>query len=334
MGKGILIITNSCDLHADILSTKLEDSGINNFRLNLDHFPRDYIFGQNYNNSSWSQSLLHLPTGKKIELSNVGSTWLRKKADFSFIDNNLDAQELAFAKDQTDHSLFGLMYSLKDCYWMNHPAATRQAMFKGEQLKRASRMGFHIPKTLITNDPKAVINFKRSVPGDIIFKAMSSPFLAVDKAKPDEQKYHGLPTTLVTDEHMEYIDSVSQVPCCFQEYIPKKYELRVTVIGYKIFAAKINSQDDIRTQIDLRDFSADIKYSSTQLPKELKQLCIDYIHSYGLTYGAIDIIVTPENEYVFLENNPNGQFWYVEQLVPELNMMDSLADNLISGMHR
>ncbi len=46
----------------------------------------------------------------------------------------------------------------------------------------------------------------------------------------------------------------------------------------------------------------------------------------------MDIIVTPEDEFVFLENNPGGQFLFVEQLVPELKMMDTLANCLIEGV--
>ena len=55
------------------------------------------------------------------------------------------------------------------------------------------------------------------------------------------------------------------------------------------------------------------------------------MHSYGLTYGAIDLIVTPAGEYVFLENNPVGQFLFVEELVPELDMAGALATCLVEG---
>jgi glutathione synthase/RimK-type ligase-like ATP-grasp enzyme len=32
----------------------------------------------------------------------------------------------------------------------------------------------------------------------------------------------------------------------------------------------------------------------------------------GLVYGAIDLRLTPDGEYVFLEINPAGQFLYIE----------------------
>ena len=35
---------------------------------------------------------------------------------------------------------------------------------------------------------------------------------------------------------------------------------------------------------------------------------------FGLEYGAIDLRLTPDGRYVFLELNPAGQFLYIEQM--------------------
>jgi hypothetical protein len=34
---------------------------------------------------------------------------------------------------------------------------------------------------------------------------------------------------------------------------------------------------------------------------------------------------------VFLENNPCGQFLYIEQLIPEFKLLEAVADQLIAG---
>jgi hypothetical protein len=59
--------------------------------------------------------------------------------------------------------------------------------------------------------------------------------------------------------------------------------------------------------------------------------CLALVSGYGLNFSAMDIIVTPDDRYVFLENNPNGQFIFVEHKVPELGMTDALAACLIRG---
>ena len=155
--------------------------------------------------------------------------------------------------------------------------------------------------------------------------------LGAELVEAQERITTGMGTTVITEEHMEHIDGVKEIPCYFQSYTDKAFELRVTVIGDKVFAAKIDSQKDARTAVDYRDFSAEIQYEAFKLPQHIEQYCRDFVHSYQLQYGAIDIIVTPQNDYVFLENNPAGQFWFVEQLVPELTMLEALADRLVEG---
>jgi D-alanine-D-alanine ligase-like ATP-grasp enzyme len=45
----------------------------------------------------------------------------------------------------------------------------------------------------------------------------------------------------------------------------------------------------------------------------------------------MDFIVTPDGRYVFIENNPNGQFMWVEKLIPQLEMTTAMATCLIQG---
>ncbi len=327
MAKKVLIVTNSFDLHADLVVPLLKARGCAVFRINLDAFPRDYQICQLFAKNRLSSEIRHLPSGDGIDLAEVGAVWTRKPADFAFASPDLSAQERAYARMETEHALFGLLYTL-DCYWMSHPVALRGAMWKGEQLQRAMAMGFRVPASIVTNSPEQVRAFKASVPGDLVFKCLSSPLLGGEAVADEERIASGLATTIVTDEMMANLDAVSEVACHFQEYIPKQYELRVTIIAGRIFAARLYSQDDPRTAVDSRDMSADIRYEATELPDEIKERCLVFVQSYGLNYSALDLIVTPGGDYVFLENNPNGQFLYVEQLIPAFKMLDAVADRL------
>ncbi|MEM9340685.1 MAG: MvdC/MvdD family ATP grasp protein [Bacteroidota bacterium] len=330
MSENVLIITNSADLHADIMVSLLRDKGVHPFRINLDAFPRDFEINKEIHQNQFRASIRHIPSSTEVDFKDIGAVWTRKPADFTFLSEDLINQEKAYADQETDHVLNSLLYSL-DCYWMNHPLAVRSALWKGEQSIRAAKMGFKIPMSLITNKPESVRQFVEEVKDEVIFKAMSSPFLGAEKVAEDEQVVTGLGTTIVTEDHMQNVASVKEVPCYFQEYIAKKFELRVTIIGEHVFAAKIDSQQSELTKIDFRDFSAEIQYEPFDLTDEMKVRCRDFVHSYDLQYGAMDIIVTPEDEYVFLENNPGGEFLFVQQLVPEFNMMETLADYLIKG---
>lgn len=327
MSSPVLIISNSGDIHADAVQALLQEADTDTLRIDLDRFPVDYQFNLKSLGESVTGEVVHIPTAKNINLINLGAIWLRKSGQYSYLDNHMEKQERAFADQETEHALLSILYS-QQTYWMSHPAATRSAMWKGEQLYRAAKLGFKVPNTIISNDQAKVRAFIHSTPKQIIFKAMSSPYLGADAVSPKEIQVNALPTTLLTEEMLDSLAAVEQVPCLFQEYVPKSYELRVTVVEDNIFTAKICSQEDKRTSVDCRDMSAEINYSAYSLPAEIAKKCIEFVKSYGLNFGAIDLIVTPDKEYIFLENNPTGQFMYVQQLVPELQILQAVANAL------
>lgn len=330
MRKKILIISHSGDLHADLVTAILAERDHAPFRINLDAFPRDYQLSQTVQAGQASARVRRLPEGDWLDLRQVGAVWLRKPAEYAYASADLTAQERAYAQLETQQAIFSTLYAL-DCYWLSHPLALRGAQWKGEQLARATRMGFRVPASVITNVPDEVRALRAAVGGPIIFKAMSTPTLAAEAVEGDERVSRGIGTTLVDDAMLDSLEAVSELSCQFQEYIAKQYELRVTVIGKRLFAARLYSQDDARTAVDSRDMSAPIRYEACILPDAIQQRCLDFVHSYGLEYGALDLIVTPDGEYVFLENNPVGQFLYVQQLVPTLPLLESVADTLIEG---
>ncbi|UXI66237.1 MvdC/MvdD family ATP grasp protein [Tahibacter amnicola] len=330
MTKRILIITERADVHADLVADRILAKGHRPFRLNLDEFPARFSLDLRFADGAWTGSLLHQPSGDTLWLSDIGAVWTRKPAEFAFDSEDLGAQEKAYASEETEHVLLSLLHSLS-CFWMSHPIAARAAQWKGEQLLRAAAMGFEVPRSLIANRPEPVLQFRHAEGGDIIFKTLASPYLGADKVSPDECVAVGIATTRITDEYVAMIDGIGEVPCFFQTHIPKQFEVRVTVIGDRAYSAKILSQSDPRTVTDFREFSVAIPYEAFTLPEDVERRCIAFVHSYGLSYGALDLIVTPQGDYVFLENNPGGQFLFVEQLVPELKLTDAVAERLIQG---
>src|SRR5690606_28989276 len=116
---------------------------------------------------------------------------------------------------ESEHVLFSMLHGL-DCFWMNHPKAMRGAIWKGEQLVRASRMGFHTPPTLIGNDPAAARRFARSQGDDLIFKPLSSASLAADQVRAEERRVRMMPTTRVSILNDDACEMIRAAPCAFQ----------------------------------------------------------------------------------------------------------------------
>jgi glutathione synthase/RimK-type ligase-like ATP-grasp enzyme len=329
----IVIVTNQDDIHADGVIRALWGIGGEPIRLNTDEIPQD---------STVSIELAHGLSGA-IELSlnglvvdpeRIRSVWWRRPEAFRLPDG-LSAWEYEFAQRELEQAYRGL-WSALDCYWMSHPDAIDRAQWKLGQLRRAVELGFQVPRTLVTSDPQRALAFHADCGGAVVYKVMTGPFMAAERLSrhdPDAPEPEALqtPTTLVGDAELAQIDSIRTVPALFQERVPKHVELRVTVVGDELFVAEIDSQSDERTQIDFRvDYDA-VAFRPGELPQEVADRCMALVRGYGLSYSAIDLILTPDGRHVFLECNPNGQFAFVEELVPELPLTAAVAARLLRG---
>ncbi len=132
----------------------------------------------------------------------------------------------------------------------------------------------------------------------------------------------------------DLLDSESLLisPVIFQEKVPKKCDIRVTVIGDKVFAAQIET--DLPESIpDWR--AADvgkITYSPHKLPAFVNQQCLSLVRELGLEFGAIDLGLCGDGSYAFFEINPNGQWAWLEP-VTAFPLTETLVD-LLQGSFR
>ena len=206
--------------------------------------------------------------------------------------------------------------------WINDPWKMMMVENKICQSFLAIESGFTLPDTIITSDPDVVRRFYDSHDGNIIVKGFASA-PTVDQA---------IFTSKLKLEDMEKIDSLRLSPAIFQANVPKAYELRITVAGRKIYPIKIFSQEDEETAIDwrrnpkLNDF--DVKMEPTTIPKNVEDFIFTFMQKANLRFGCFDMIVTPEGKYIFLEINPNGQ-WYFVQLRTGIQIAEAIAGLLL-----
>ena len=109
------------------------------------------------------------------------------------------------------------------------------------------------------------------------------------------------------------IENEDFFPSLVQNYIEKKYELRIFYLDGFFYSMAIFSQKDNQTSVDFRVYN-DKKPNRNvpfKLPKEIEKKLDLLMKKLNLNCGSIDMIVTPENEYIFLEVNPVGQFGMV-----------------------
>lgn len=127
------------------------------------------------------------------------------------------------------------------------------------------------------------------------------------------------------------LPSFEHCPVIFQEYIAKKLELRITVVGSQVFACALYSQEcpSLEGRIDFRSNIHDIRHEPCQLPEEIERKCVLLVKELGLQFGCIDMIITPAGEYVFLEINPNGQWLWIQDRT-KMPIAKAIAELLVT----
>jgi D-alanine-D-alanine ligase-like ATP-grasp enzyme len=113
----------------------------------------------------------------------------------------------------------------------------------------------------------------------------------------------------------------------FQEWVPKRYDVRMTVAGRRCFSVAIIAESDA-AYIDWRSDYHSLRYEPIDTPVDIAASAMDYLDQFGLAFGAFDFVVDPDNQWWFLECNPNGQWGWLEHETG-LPIGSALADLLI-----
>jgi glutathione synthase/RimK-type ligase-like ATP-grasp enzyme len=211
---------------------------------------------------------------------------------------------------------------------MNHPLATYSAESKLLQLQKASALGLVIPRTLVTTDPDEAFRFFDECEGGIVVKALRRGVY-----ERDEDTLGIVRTTRLKASDRPRLSDVKYCPALLQEYVHKKIELRVTIVGTAVFTCEIHSQADERTAVDWRRYDVDIPYRVGTLPKDVQDTLLELMKQLGIVYGACDLILTEDGRYCFLEVNPSGQWLWLERKVG-LPISQAVATQLVQMARR
>lgn len=319
----ILIITNKDDVHSDVVINKLHEMGAKLYRLNTESLPervRLTVLGHGRQKLAIEDDCHGL-----IDMTLVNSIWFRRPVAPEPHPTMSDEVTRSLTVNESKTTLVWLWDLLEDKFWVNHPRANRLAMNKLRQAALARQMGMRVPEYIITNDPEEAASFIDAHRGEAVVKQISTETIR------REDGYRVIYTNRVTPEIRKNLGSVKHAPTFFQEYIPKAFELRVTVVGNDVFACRIDSQESEKTTDDWRRYDfANVPHSVHELPRGVESFCRDLTSTLELVYGAIDMIVTPEGEYAFLEINPNGQWAWIEGLTG-MPIGQSIANLLVEG---
>ncbi len=318
----ILIVTNRQDQTADYLILELKKRNADYVRFNTEDFPQKVVIDWGISNQSVDGKFLI--NDRDINFSQIASIWYRRPVS-PVLDCNLGKEEKNFVIAESLTTVDGIWKTL-DCFWVSNPDNIRKAENKLHQLTQASQVGFNNPQTLVTNNPESSTLFYETHEKDIIYKPLRKGRLS----RGENQSV--IFTNPVDRDAAGCFQNVKNSPSLFQKYISKRLELRITVMGDKVFAVSIDSQKYPKAIHDWRKALHDgIPHNLFSLPSEIETKCKLLVKKLGLEFGAIDMIITPAERFIFLEINPNGQWAWIQQMCPELPLRETLADILEFG---
>jgi len=321
----VLVVTNDHDEHADAVIKELDRRAVPVFRFHPEEFPDAANISMEICNGRIDGEIRN--AHQRVAFHDICAAWYRRsRALFAPLPSvNLLYGDLQnFVRVQSDVTLSGLFAGLQTL-WVGQPFKLRRAEVKALQLAEAGKAGLATPRTLISNDPERAAVFIEAL-GDA--DCAVKPLVAT---RVDGEGGARLPlTTILPRGHT--LEAVALAPNIFQPYIEKAYELRCVVMGDAIFTAKLDSQAHESTRTDWRAGAVEeeeVEYEVFDLPERVQAGLHRLMRSFEINFASIDMIVTPEGEFVFLDLNPNGQWLWLEEELG-LPLVAGMADLLTS----
>lgn len=324
MKKKILLFSTEVDVHADKIQS-FENPNAEFIRLNLDS-PKSW--GLSYQNGN---VIVH-SSGKDFDLNEIRSVFVRRIPNLNSFIRAVPAKYADYASflGQQEFTLFSDCLAILDAT-VNFVNPLKSSINSGKavQAKLAIDVGFITPETYIGSDPSIAKQFCIGLVNtnqEICTKPVNNTTVKID----GEEKTRF--TTKLDQHSLAEIDSLADCPVIFQAYIKKQYEIRATVIGSKIYAAKIDSQAaGGPTAVDWRRYNIPkTPHSPYKLPQEIEEKIFALHEKLGLIYSSFDFIRSITGEYVFLETNPYGQWLWIEDLTG-LKISKGIAHYLASN---
>ncbi|MFH8381964.1 ATP-grasp ribosomal peptide maturase [Kitasatospora sp. NPDC018058] len=311
----VLVLTNPLDVTADAVLRVLAERRVPVVRLDPG---TDLHTGASLTaayRTGDQRGTLHTAS-RELDLSGVRSVWVRRASPYEG-PPDLDGQDRRFAASQCFWGAGGILASLPDAHYVNHPWANRAAEHKPAQLAAAQRFGFLVPDTVITDNEHEAREFVTSHTDGAVYKPLwNTPY-----------SVNGQPHAVWVREvsEAEITAAVSVCPHMFQAKVDKAFDVRVTAVGDRLFGVRIDSPD-----LDWRQRQDRMTCTAIDIPEPVARSIAAYLGEFRLVYGAFDFAMTSAGDWYFLECNPNGQ-WAWQPAETTTAIAHAIADQLVKG---
>ncbi|WP_405360835.1 ATP-grasp ribosomal peptide maturase [Kitasatospora sp. NBC_00085] len=297
----VLVLTGAFDPTADLVIEELNRRVVPVFRADTAWFPSRLALAADLDGTGWRGTLA--TDRRTLDLATVRAVYYRRPTPCEFPESMpREARAVAMAEARRG---FGGLLSALPARWLPPPGRAADAEYKPLQLRVAAECGLRVPRTLITNSPVEAAAFAERIGTPVVYK----PFTPI-RGTVDGQSVAVYAGLLRPDDAGH--PSIATTAHLFQEWVPKAHEVRLTVVGRRLFAAQIHA-GSAAARVDWRSDYDSLTYRVCEPPAHVAAGVHRVLDQLGLPYGAFDFVVTPSGDWTFLEVNPNGQYGFIEQ---------------------
>ncbi len=286
-----LILSSTLDFSTDYVCAEMKKRGLRYLRLNRDRFAEYRV---KYKNESLIVELAETEyIATRAEVQSVffrSPVFIRSNKTYILEDQLYRSQWSAFIRNMTVFS---------DARWLNHPMFTYQAENKMYPLDIAKQIRLQIPETIVTNDSSGLFDNK-----SYVVKALDTPLFY--EAGKEMFTY----STVTTGVEIK-ASSLRQAPVIIQQCLENKIDLRVTIVGNKVFSASITQNGETISGDWRRLPKGELQYNIWELPSEIEEKLLHLMKKMNLSFGGIDLAVVGDS-YYFIEVNPTGEWGWIE----------------------
>ncbi|MEU6014381.1 ATP-grasp ribosomal peptide maturase [Streptomyces sp. NPDC047515] len=300
--RPVLVVAEQLDASADMVVDQLNQRGVPVMRFDSADFPQKVSVTARHKSADagWEGTL---DDGhRSVRLENVRAVYYRRPGR-PVIADTVTEPYATWARNQADAAMLNLLSALP-VRWINNPHSDRIAVHKPQQLVAATRAGLRVPDSIITNDPDAARAFAARLNAPLICKPVLGGRLNTGTGRELMVATHRI-------DAAEFDDSLRLTAHYVQEAIPKQYEVRLVGLDGNMFAGTLVGTSE-KARTDWRTDYESIEYGTTTVPERVATAVRRFMASYGIVFGSFDLAVTPEDEWVFFENNPAGTWSWVE----------------------
>jgi glutathione synthase/RimK-type ligase-like ATP-grasp enzyme len=296
----ILLITRRDDLTADFLIDRLLTRGVRYLRFDVDHYLDDVCLSAEFDDQGIRGEII-TPQGS-ASFSDIRGIWYRRAMAPTLSNLNLSRSDRIFAERESRHFLEGAIGAIP-ARWVNPWPAVHLWERKLGQLPLAAACGFKIPRAVVSTDAHKLSDFAAQNP--VIVKSIGQG-LHLTESGAESIYTHSAPNERLAD-----CDAARLCPTLVQERIAKIADVRLTVIGDHLFAARLDA--DLPDGLDWRRPGTPVNYSSIVVPDHIAGSVKTIMQRMGLRYGAFDFALLRDGSWIFLEVNPAGEFAWIEE---------------------